>query len=140
MHGSVLRFERPGDPVGKERLPEERNAITRRVEIEGHKFFVTVGLYPDGRPGEIFIRTAKAGSTTAGFAHVFAESISVALHRGEPLDELCKRYVNTRFEPMGRTDDPNIPTVRSIVDYIFRWLAFKYKIKLDPNEKSLGDN
>ncbi len=115
----------------RERLPAERTAITHKFEIANHEGYLTVGLYEDGRPGEVFIRMAKEGSTISGLMDCFATSISIALQYGVPLNVLVNKFVHTRFEPSGFTKNRDIPVAKSIMDYIFRWLAAKF---LPPDE------
>ncbi len=110
----------------RERLPAERRALTHKFEIGNHEGYLTVGLYDDGRPGEVFIRMAKEGSTICGLMDCFATSISIALQYGVPLPVLVKKFVHTRFEPSGFTKNREIPQAKSIMDYIFRWLASKF--------------
>lgn len=111
----------------RKRLPDERAGITHKFSVSGHKGYITVGLYEDtGLPGELFLTMSKEGSTMSGFADVFATMVSMALQYGIPLKVLCKKFINVRFEPEGWTPNPNIPEAHSIVDYVFRWLAFKF--------------
>ena len=113
------------DPV-RERLPDERQAITHKFSIQGHEGYLTVGLYEDGRPGEIFVVMAKQGSTISGLMDAFATSTSIAMQYGVPLATLCDKFAHTRFEPQGFTRNKEIPIAKSITDYIFRWLALKF--------------
>jgi len=110
----------------RRRLPAERKAITHKFDIAGHEGYITVGLYPDGQPGEMFIRMAKEGSTVAGLMDSFAISVSVALQYGVPLRDLVNKFAHVRFEPSGFTGNPEIPIAKSIVDYIFRWLGSRF--------------
>lgn len=110
----------------RERLPAERLATTHKFEIGNHEGYLTVGLYEDGRPGELFIRMAKEGSTISGLMDSFATSISIALQYGVPVEVLVKKFVHTRFEPSGFTKNREIPIAKSIMDYIFRWMAARY--------------
>jgi len=110
----------------RERLPDERVAVTHKFSIQGHEGYVTVGMYEDGRPGEIFIVMSKQGSTLRGVMDAFATAISIALQYGVPLDTLCDKFSHTRFEPQGFTTNPDIRIAKSITDYIFRWLALKF--------------
>jgi ribonucleoside-diphosphate reductase alpha chain len=110
----------------RHRLPSERAAITHKFDIQGHEGYLTVGLYEDGQPGEIFLKMAKEGSTLSGMMDSFATSISVALQYGVPLRLFCAKFAHTRFEPAGYTGNPEIPIAKSIVDYIFRWLAARF--------------
>src|SRR5262245_36756896 len=106
----------------RRKLPDERNAITHKFEIAGHEGYITVGLFEDGTPGEIFLVMAKEGSTISGFADAFAQAISYALQYGVPLQALVDKFSHARFEPSGMTKNPEIRFAKSIVDYIFRWL------------------
>jgi ribonucleoside-diphosphate reductase alpha chain len=110
----------------RQRLPDERPSTTHRFNIGGHKGYVTVGLYPTGEPGELFIVMAKEGSTVSGLVSSFAQAVSVALQYGVPLAVLCEKFVHMRFEPSGFTGNPEIPMATSIMDYIFRWLAQRF--------------
>ena len=113
---------RPPSPH-RRRLPDERTAITHKFDIAGHEGYITVGLYPDGQPGEIFLKMAKEGSTVSGLMDTLATSISLALQYGVPLKDLVNKFAHVRFEPGGFTGNPEIPIAKSIVDYIFRWLG-----------------
>ena len=110
----------------RRKLPDERRAITHKFDIQGHEGYITVGIYDDGRPGEIFLVMSKEGSTISGLMDAFATSISLALQYGVPLEVLVKKFAHTRFEPSGFTKNPEIPIAKSITDYIFRWLASKF--------------
>jgi ribonucleoside-diphosphate reductase alpha chain len=110
----------------RRRLPDERAAITHKFDIAGHEGYITVGLYEDGLPGELFIVMAKEGSTISGFADAFAQAISYALQYGVPLQDLVDKFSHVRFEPSGMTKNPDVRFAKSIVDYIFRWMASKF--------------
>lgn len=110
----------------RRRLPNERHALTHRFSIAGHKGYVTVGTYEDGSPGEIFITMAKEGSVISGLMDAFATSVSLALQYGVPLQVLVDKLSHTRFEPSGYTGNKEIPFAKSIMDYIFRWLALRF--------------
>jgi ribonucleoside-diphosphate reductase alpha chain len=110
----------------RQRLPDERTSITHKFQIGSHEGYVTVGLYEDGRPGEIFIVMAKEGSVVSGLVDCFATSVSIALQYGVPLKVLVDKFIHTRFEPSGITAHPEIRFAKSITDYIFRWLALKF--------------
>ncbi|RMG16253.1 MAG: vitamin B12-dependent ribonucleotide reductase [Deltaproteobacteria bacterium] len=112
--------------TARRRLPDERQAITHKFSIGGHEGYLTVGLYEDGTPGEIFITMSKEGSTISGLMDAFATSISMALQYGVPLEVLVDKFSHTRFEPSGFTGNKEIPIAKSITDYIFRWLALKF--------------
>jgi ribonucleoside-diphosphate reductase alpha chain len=110
----------------RHRLPTERASITHKFGIAGHEGYITVGLYKDGTPGELFIRMAKEGSTVSGLMDSFATAISLALQHGVPIKLMCEKFSHTRFEPSGFTGNPEIPIAKSIMDYIFRWLELKF--------------
>lgn len=126
----------------RQRLPEERRAITHKFSVGGHEGYITVGLYDDGRAGEIFVTMAKEGSTISGMMDAFSTSVSIALQYGVPLKELAKKFCNMRFEPSGVTNNEKIRFAKSIMDYLFKWLAFKFltdseleEIGLNPEER-----
>ena len=110
----------------RRKLPDERRAITHKFDIAGHEGYITVGLYEDGMPGEIFLVMAKEGSTISGFADAFAQAISYALQYGVPLHDLVDKFSHVRFEPSGMTKNPEVRFAKSIVDYVFRWMASKF--------------
>jgi len=110
----------------RRKLPDERRAITHKFSIAGHEGYITVGMYEDGKPGEIFLVMAKEGSTISGLMDAFATSISMALQYGVPLEALVEKFSHVRFEPSGFTKNAEIPYAKSITDYIFRWLASKF--------------
>ena len=110
----------------RRKLPDERQAITHKFDIQGHEGYITVGLFENGQPGEIFLVMAKEGSTISGFADAFAQAISYALQYGVPLQALVDKFSHVRFEPSGMTRNPEIRFAKSIVDYIFRWMASKF--------------
>jgi ribonucleoside-diphosphate reductase alpha chain len=114
----------------RHKLPAERNSITHKFSVGGHEGYITVGMYKDGLPGEIFIKMAKEGSTLSGIMDAFALSVSISLQYGVPLRALVDKFVNSRFEPSGYTPNPQIRYAKSIVDYIGRWLGGKF-ISLD---------
>ncbi|HXG41763.1 MAG TPA: vitamin B12-dependent ribonucleotide reductase [Dehalococcoidia bacterium] len=110
----------------RERLPDERRSITHKFQVGDQEGYITVGLYDDGRPGEIFIKMAKEGSTVSGLMDAVALLTSVALQYGVPVEDLARKLKNTRFEPYGPTNNPRIPWATSVLDYIFRWLELKF--------------
>ena len=110
----------------RRKLADERRAITHKFSVGGHEGYLTVGLYEDGLPGEIFITMAKEGSTVSGLMDSFATAISLALQYGVPLKVLCDKFSHSRFEPSGWTPNPDIRMAKSVMDYIFRWLALKF--------------
>ncbi|MGZ8452595.1 MAG: vitamin B12-dependent ribonucleotide reductase [Candidatus Binatia bacterium] len=112
--------------VLRHRLPDERRSITHKFDIAGHEGYIIAGMYEDGQPGEIFITMSKEGSTISGLMDSFATAISIALQYGVPLRGLVDKFSHMRFEPSGFTKNPDIPMAKSIMDYIFRWLASKF--------------
>ena len=110
----------------RHRLPAERASVTHKFGLSGHEGYITVGLYPNGQPGEIFIRMAKEGSTVSGLMDSFATAVSLALQHGVPLKVLCEKFAHTRFEPSGWTGNPDIGYAKSIMDYIFRWIQIRF--------------
>ena len=122
------RGNRPAGPPAAVRykLPNERSSFTHKFSVGGHEGYVTVGLYEDGHPGEIFVRMAKEGSVIAGLMDSFATAISLALQHGVPLSILCDKFKGTRFEPSGFTGNQDIPIATSIMDYLFRWLSMRF--------------
>jgi ribonucleoside-diphosphate reductase alpha chain len=110
----------------RHRLPAERASVTHKFGLGGHEGYITVGLYPNGSPGEIFIRMAKEGSTVSGLMDSFATAISISLQHGVPLRVLCEKFAHTRFEPSGWTGNPEIGYAKSIMDYIFRWIQMRF--------------
>ena len=110
----------------RHRLPAERASVTHKFGLAGHEGYITVGLYPNGQPGEIFIRMAKEGSTVSGLMDSFATAISLALQHGVPLKVLCEKFAHTRFEPSGWTGNTEIGYAKSIMDYIFRWIQIRF--------------
>ena len=110
----------------RERLQDTRQSVTHKFSVAGHEGYITVGLYPDGRPGEMFITMAKEGSTVGGMMDCFGTAISMSLQYGVPLEVYVKKFSHTRFEPMGHTKNPDIRIAKSIVDYIFRWLGITF--------------
>jgi ribonucleoside-diphosphate reductase alpha chain len=122
------RKTRPaGPPMAiRHKLPDERASFTHKFSIGGHEGYVTVGLYEDGTPGEIFVRMAKEGSVIAGLMDSFATAISLALQHGVPMQILIEKFKGTRFEPSGFTGNQEIPIATSIMDYLFRWLSLRF--------------
>lgn len=116
----------------RRRLNDERKAITHKFQVGNYEGYLTVGLYDDGTPGEIFLRMNKEGSILSSLMDAFATAISIGLQYGVPLKVLVAKFAGVHFEPNGPTQNPNIPHARSIMDYIFRWLALKF---LTPEER-----
>ena len=116
-----------GPPAAnRHRLQDERSAINHHFSIAGHEGYLTVGLYPNGQPGEIFVRMAKAGSTIAGLMECFGTVVSVGLQHGVPLKVLCDKLSHTRFEPSGWTGNEEMGYAKSIMDYLFRWMELRF--------------
>jgi len=122
----------PAGRPSRRRLPDERHAITHKFSIAGHEGYITVGMYEDGSPGEIFVTMAKQGSVVSGLMDSFATAISLTLQYGVPLRVLCDKFSHSRFEPAGITNNQEIPIAKSIVDYLFRWLTLKF-LPADPS-------
>jgi ribonucleoside-diphosphate reductase alpha chain len=110
----------------RHKLKEERMSVTHKFNIGGHEGYIIVGLYPNGEPGEIFIKMAKEGSTVSGLMDSFALAVSISLQHGVPLKLLCEKFAHTRFEPSGWSSNPDIGFAKSIMDYIFRWLQMRF--------------
>lgn len=113
-------------PAIRRRLPDERHSLTHHFSIGGQEGYVTVGLFEDGAPGEMFIRMAKEGSTVSGLMDSFATAASLALQYGVPLKVLCDKFSHTRFEPSGWSGNPKIGYAKSLMDYLFRWLELRF--------------
>lgn len=113
----------------RRKLPDERLSLTHKFSVAGHDGYLHVGMYEDGTPGEIFIKMSKEGSTLSGVMDTLALSLSMNLQYGVPLEVLCSKLVHTRFEPMGMTSNREIPMVKSLMDYLGRWLALKFLTK-----------
>ena len=110
----------------RRRLPDTRKAITHKFDVAGHEGYLTAGLYDDGMPGEVFITMAKEGSTIGGLMDAIATLVSVSLQYGVPVESLVRKFEHVRFEPSGMTRNPEIPMAKSLIDYIFRWLAMEF--------------
>jgi ribonucleoside-diphosphate reductase alpha chain len=133
----------------RRKLPDERRSFTHKFDIAGHEGYITAGMYEDGQPGEIFITMSKEGSTISGLMDSFATAVSMALQYGVPLRVLVDKFSHMRFEPSGFTKNPDIPMAKSIMDYIFRWLATKFLdgdaqqeigiVKHEPEENSVSN-
>jgi ribonucleoside-diphosphate reductase alpha chain len=110
----------------RRKLPDERHALTHKFSIGGHEGYLTVGLYEDGSPGELFVTMAKEGSTISGLMDSFATAVSYALQYGVPLKFFVDKFSHVRFEPSGWTGNPTVPYAKSIMDYIFRWMGARF--------------
>jgi ribonucleoside-diphosphate reductase alpha chain len=124
--GGEVKPDSEVKPTLRARMPATRSSITHKFAIAGHEGYMTVGLYDDGRPGELFITMAKEGSTVGGIMNAFGTAISLCLQYGVPLRALVGKFSHSRFEPSGYTNNPDIPIAKSLVDYIFRWLEFTF--------------
>jgi ribonucleoside-diphosphate reductase alpha chain len=126
-HHTIERIvERIVERPLRRRLPDTRRAITHKFDVAGHEGYITVGLYEDGQPGEVFIRIAKEGSTIGGLMDTIATLVSVSLQYGVPVESLVRKFEHVRFEPSGMTRNPEIPIAKSLTDYIFRWMAMEF--------------
>lgn len=106
----------------RQALPTTRHSITHKFQIMGHEGYLTIGLFDDGEPGEIFIKMSKEGSTLSGMVQAFCRALSLALQYGLPMEEAVRRFKGMRFEPMGSTSNPDIPEALSLIDYVARYL------------------
>ena len=126
LEAEIVRLrEQAGQPL-RRRLPETRTAITHKFDIAGHEGYLTVGLFENGEPGELFITMAKEGSTIGGLMDSIGTLTSMALQYGVPLEALAKKFAHQRFEPSGFTKNPEIRNASSITDYVFRWMAIQF--------------
>jgi ribonucleoside-diphosphate reductase alpha chain len=110
----------------RHKLQEERASITHKFKVGDHEGYITVGLYPNGDPGELFVTMAKEGSTVSGLMDSFALAVSIALQHGVPVKLFCEKFAHTRFEPSGWSGNADIGYAKSIMDYIFRWLQMRF--------------
>ncbi len=112
--------------AARRRLPDERHSLTHHFSVGGQEGYITIGLYEDGTPGEMFIRMSKEGSTVSGLMDSFATAVSLALQYGVPLKVLCEKFSHARFEPSGWSGNPKIGYAKSLMDYLFRWLELRF--------------
>jgi ribonucleoside-diphosphate reductase alpha chain len=136
---STSGSEQPVYRPMRRKLSDERQSVTHKFSVGGHEGYITVGMYDDGTPGELFIRMAKEGSTISGLMDSFATAVSMTLQYGVPLQVLVDKFQHVRFEPSGWTGNPEIPYAKSIMDYIFRWLGAKF-ISQDYRVSEAGDS
>ena len=115
----------------REILPETRRSLTHKFQINGHEGYLTIGLFDDGRPGEVFIKMSKEGSTLSGLIQGFCRAFSLAIQHGLSIQEAVARFRGMRFEPMGPTSNPEIPEASSILDYVARYLEVEFLKKRD---------
>ena len=130
---AVKKGQAPGS-LQRKKLPDTRQSITHKFSVAVHDGYITVGLYEDGKPGEVFITMAKEGSTLSGVMDSFALAISIALQYGVPLKTYVDKFQHVRFEPSGWTTNREIPQAKSIIDYIFRWLGAQF---ISPSYKTV---
>jgi len=126
LEETINKLEERADRPVRKRLPFTRNAVNHKFEIAGHEGYLTVGLYENEQPGELFITMAKEGSTIGGLMDCIATLTSIALQYGVPLEDLVRKFSHQRFEPWGLTGNPQIRSASSIIDYIFRWIALRF--------------
>lgn len=112
--------------VTRKSLPETRRSVTHKFSVGGHEGYLTIGLHEDGRPGEIFLKISKEGSTISGLCQAFCRAFSLALQFGLSTEEAVRRFKGMRFEPMGHTSNPDIPEASSIIDYIARYIELRF--------------
>jgi ribonucleoside-diphosphate reductase alpha chain len=124
-HTEIENLDAPPRAL-RHKLKEERMSVTHKFNVGGHEGYIIVGLYPDGQPGEIFVKMAKEGSTVSGLMDSFALAVSISLQHGVPLKLFCEKFAHTRFEPSGWSSNPDIGFAKSIMDYIFRWLQLRF--------------
>ena len=126
LEEELAMLRRQLDQPVRHRMPDTRTSLTHKFEIAGHEGYITVGLYEDGQPGELFITMSKEGSTIGGLMDTVGTLTSIALQYGVPLESLVKKFAYQRFEPSGFTKNPDIRHATSITDYVFRWLACQF--------------
>ncbi|MEM8782623.1 MAG: hypothetical protein AAGE65_07165 [Planctomycetota bacterium] len=119
----------PPDHHVRHTLDATRDSITHKFQIMGHEGYLTVGLFENGLPGELFVKMAKEGSTLSGLMQAFCRAFSLALQYGLPLEEAVTRFKDMRFEPMGPTSNPDVPEAKSIIDYVARYLEAEFVTK-----------
>jgi hypothetical protein len=125
-----------GQPVRK-RLPDTRRAITHKFSIGGHQGYLTVGMFDDGSPGELFITMAKEGSTIGGLMDTVGTLTSISLQYGVSVETLAKKFAHQRFEPSGFTTNSEIKSASSVIDYVFRWMELHFVKSRQPDESSV---
>ena len=134
---SVFKEQKEERKPERKRLPPERNAVAHKFRVGNQEGYLHVGLFEDDTPGELFVTMSKQGSTLSGLMDAFALTVSIGLQYGVPLKVFVNKFINSRFEPMGWTDNPDIPVAKSIMDYIFRWMAFKFLAQEELKELGL---
>ncbi|MDP7012977.1 MAG: vitamin B12-dependent ribonucleotide reductase [Verrucomicrobiota bacterium] len=126
LEDQLVGLQQQIDQPLRRRLPETRSAVTHKFDIAGHEGYLTIGLFEDGHPGEMFITMAKEGSTIGGLMDSVAALTSISLQYGVPLDALVRKFTHQRFEPSGFTKNPQIRRASSIIDYVFRWMGIQF--------------
>ena len=126
LEDQLVGLQKQIDQPLRRRLPETRSAITHKFDIAGHEGYLTIGLFEDGYPGEMFITMAKEGSTIGGLMDSVAALTSISLQYGVPLEALVRKFTHQRFEPSGFTKNPQIRRASSIIDYVFRWTGIQF--------------
>ena len=126
LEDQLVGLQKQIDQPLRRRLPETRSAITHKFDIAGHEGYLTIGLFEDGHPGEVFITMAKEGSTIGGLMDSVAALTSISLQYGVPLEALVRKFTHQRFEPSGFTKNPQIRHAKSIIDYVFRWMGIQF--------------
>ena len=121
--------------VSRKALPSTRDSVTHKFTVDRHEGYLTIGLYPDGKPGEIFLKVAKEGSALSGFCQAFCRAFSLAMQHGLSVEEAVARFKGMRFEPMGTPSNRDIPDASSIVDYIARYLELHFAASDDPSRR-----
>ena len=114
--------------VTRRTLPPTHASLTHKFSINGHEGYLTIGLFEDGTPGEIFIKMSKEGSTLSGLIQGFCRAFSLAIQYGLPLSDAVEKFVNMRFDPLGKTSNPKIPHATSILDYVAQFLICEYDL------------
>lgn len=120
--------------VPRQLLPTTRQSVTHKFAIARHEGYLTIGFYPDGHPGEIFIKMAKEGSTISGMCQAFCRAFSIAIQQGLTIEDAVVRFKGMRFDPMGATSNPDIPEAQSIVDYVARYIELHYTDTSHPSQ------
>ena len=144
----IIELERQADDLRKQadqpvrrRMPDTRVALTHKFDIAGHEGYITVGMFDDGQPGELFVQMQKEGSTLGGLMVTIGALTSMSLQYGVPLESMVRKFAHQRFEPSGFTKNPDIRTAASITDYVFRWLGCQfikgYKEATSPKQPDL---
>ncbi|MFT4593789.1 MAG: ribonucleoside-diphosphate reductase alpha chain [Phycisphaerales bacterium] len=110
-------------------LPPTHTSVTHKFSVGGHEGYLTIGLFDDGTPGEIFIKMSKEGSTLSGLIQGFCRAFSLAIQYGLPLPDAVERFRNMRFDPMGQTSNPNLPQATSILDYVAQYLDHEFNLQ-----------